>query len=546
MSTNLPPRSRPPENTSSSAPSGPDKEQYSLDEMMKALRDKEREKEAQGEVVTRSDGSIARKVKRRRRRSEQPDKVTPEREKKRLLVKVVIAAVLVLALFLAGLFLILMQNSKGHRDKLAAQAAEWSGAEVELKGLKRMPFSVSLKEANFKWDQSYYVRDLALTNIKGDVRFFNYLGARPSGLEIGGKKGRLVLGMPTATNVSSETSESLEEEDFPFGFDQYYCNALDVMFGTDAPIGMSGVNTIFSYVGGDGYQVTLDEGAFRVDGWDEFSISKGVMRYKGGVLNLKSLSLEHPTENKTSLAADLELSGEIFMESGKDSTLKISSEKYPMGGLIGKELSRFFSGTVVSSTGEVRFTVGDDYFNEVEIELKASSAKMKRLPFLTNLHSLFPDHNLDILEFHEGVTNSPILGTVRVRPEGVAFENFEMSEKGKVSLQGGLIIANDGRIAGRIKIFINRFYLSSQDRFKNSPHLVGSDTTGLVSFSFDIGGTVDQPTDTFLQVIGVDSTSLPSTNPADGTGGDIWKKLSNPVDEDPSIAPEPFNPLEGE
>ena len=542
MSTNIPPRSRPPEHDSSSFPSGPEKAQYSLDEMMKALRDKEREKEAQGEVVTRSDGTIARKVKRRKRRSEQPDKITPEREKKRLLVKVVIAATLVLVLFLSVLFLILMQNSKGHRDKLAQQASEWSGAEVELKGLKRMPFSVSLKEANFKWDQSSFVRSLELNTIKGDVRFLNYLGARPSGLEIGGKKGLLMLAMPTTVG---ESGESLDEEEFPFGFDQYYCSSLDVLFGTDAPIGFSDVSAIFSYVGGDGYQVTLDEGAFRVDGWEEFPVSKGVMRFNDGVLNLVSLSLKHPTDDGISLASDLELSGEVLLEPGRESTLEIATEKFPMGVLVGKQLSRFFTGSIVASSGKVHFTVGNDYFDEVEIDLQASSSKMMRLPFLANLHSLFPDHNLDILEFHEGITKSPIVGTVRVKPEGVALENFELSEKGKVSLKGSLVIANDGRIGGRIEIFINRFYLSSQDRFKNSPHLVGSDTTGLVNFSFDVGGTIDEPTDTFLQAIGVDSTTLPSDNPTGGTEDKTWENLLRPLEEG-GLIPDPLNPLEGE
>lgn len=543
MSTNIPPRSRLPESHPESASSGPEKEQYSLDEMMKALRNKEREKEAQGEVVTRSDGSVARKVKRRRRRSEQPDQVTPEGEKKRLLVKVVIGATLILFLFLAVLFLILKQNSKGHRDHLAQQASDWSGAEVELKGLKRMPFSVSIKEGNFEWDESFYVRKLSLNNIKGDVRFLNYLGARPSGLQLGGGKGQLILAMPAAAR--GESGGPLDEEDFPFDFDQYFCDSLDVLFGNDAAIGFSDVGAIFSYVGGDGYQVTLEEGSFRVDGWEEFPVSKAIMRFKDGVLSLKPLSLKHPIEDGTKLASDLELSGEILLEDGKESTLDITTEKFPMGSLIGKQLSRFFSGSVVSSTGKVHFKVGDDYFDEVVIDIKANSAKINRLPFLANLHALFPEHNLDNLEFHEGITNSPITGTVRVKRGGVALENFELSEKGKISLKGSLGVANDGRIGGQIKIFINRFYLSSQDRFKSSPHLVGSDTTGLVSFSFDVGGTVEQPTDTFLQVIGVDSTSLPIESPADGTGHEIWDKFLKTEEKDP-LSPESFDLFEGE
>jgi hypothetical protein len=540
MSANIPPRSSQGESNLDSAPLGPEKEQYSLDEMMKALRDKERAKEAQGEVVTRSDGTIARKVKRRRRRSEQADQDSPEREKKRLLAKVVIGATLCLFLFLTILFLILMQNSKGHRDKLAQQASDWSGAKVEFKGLKRMPFSVSIKDANFKWDQTNFVQNLTLNNIEGHVRFLNYLGARPSGLQIGGSKGQLRFAMPSATG---EAGDSLGEEDFPFGFDEYYCNSLDVFFGADAPIGFSEVDAIFSYAGDGGYQVTLDEGTFRADGWEDFTVSKSVMRFKDGVLNLKALSLKHPLKSGVPLASDLKLSGEVLMEPGEESELEISTGQFPLDALIGKRLSRFFSGSVVSSSGKVQFTVGNDYFDEVEIDLEASATKINRLPFLVNLHSLFPSHNLDVLEFHEGISNSPITGKVRVKPEGVALENFQFSEKGKVSLSGSLLIANDGRIGGRFEISINRFYLSSQERFKGSPHLVGSDTTGIVTFSFDVGGTVDRPTDTFLEMIGVDTKGLQADDPANESKDKIWENLLNPLEEKAPLDPDILKPL---
>ena len=540
MSTNLPPRSSQGENNLDSASLGPEKEQYSLDEMMKALRDKERAKEAQGEVVTRSDGTVARKVKRRRRRSGQANQDSPEREKKRLLVKVVIGATLCLFLFLTILFLILMQNSKGHRDKLAQQASDWSGAKVEFKGLKRMPFSVSIKDANFKWDQTNFVQNLTLNNIEGHVRFLNYLGARPSGLQIGGSKGQLRFGMPSA---AGEAGDPLGEEDFPFGFDEYYCNSLDVFFGVDAPIGFSEVDAIFSYAGDGGYQVTLDEGTFRADGWEDFIVSKSVMRFKDNVLNLKALSLKHPLKSGVPLAPDLKLSGEVLMEPGEESELEISTGQFPLDALIGKRLSRFFSGSVVSSSGKVQFTIGNDYFDEVEIDLEASAAKINRLPFLVNLHSLFPSHNLDVLEFHEGISNSPITGKVRVKPEGVALENFQFSEKGKVSVSGSLLIANDGRIGGRFEISINRFYLSSQERFKGSPHLVGSDTTGVVTFSFDVGGTVDRPTDTFLEMIGVDSKGLQADDPAHESKDKIWENLLNPLDEKAPLDPDILKPL---
>ena len=68
--------------------------------------------------------------------------------------------------------------------------------------------------------------------------------------------------------------------------------------------------------------------------------------------------------------------------------------------------------------------------------------------------------------------------------------------------------------------------------------MIGSDTTGLVSFSFDVGGTVDRPTDTFLQVIGVDSKTFQVDDPTDGSKDKIWQNLLNPLEEKVPVDPE--------
>ncbi len=103
MSSALPPRSNQPKAESANSPvsSDAEKDSYTLDEMMKALRDGEREREPTSEVVTRSDGSVVHRVKRRKRRSGQPEKTKsertiPEKKKKRFLLKLVVCRSLVL------------------------------------------------------------------------------------------------------------------------------------------------------------------------------------------------------------------------------------------------------------------------------------------------------------------------------------------------------------------------------------------------------------------------------------------------------------------
>ncbi|MFT6861789.1 MAG: hypothetical protein ACJAVK_000342 [Akkermansiaceae bacterium] len=540
MNTNLPPRSLPPEGEPGSLSPEEKKEQYNLDEIMKALRDKEREKDERGEVVTRADGTIARKVKRRRRRSDQPEKVdAPQKEKKRLLFKVVVAATLMLLLCLAGLFLILLQNSKGHRETLEQRASGWTGAKVEFKGLKRMPFSCSMQGATFEWDQNSMIKSLKLQKISGDVEFRNYLGLRPSGVQIGGMTGTMVLGLPFG---KSESGQSLDEADFPFDFDQYFCESLDVTFGGTSPIGITGAGASLGSIGEEGYQLILDQGSFRLNGWNDFPIANGLMRFKEGVLNVKSLSLEHPTNEGTSLATDLQLSGKIPLKRGEKAILEIKSEEFPLEVLLGKRLALFFSGTTIASTGKVFFTVGNDYLDEIKIDFTATTAKMAKLPFLANLDMLFPEHNLDSLEFSEGITKAPIMGTLRVRPEGVAMEGLEMALHGKVKLRGSMVIGKSGVIGGGFDLWINRFYLTSQPRFKKSPLIVQSEASGFVKVNFKVKGTIAEPDDTFLEAIGVDSGSV---RPAgDGSGEiDVWDSLQK-LEEEPSLLPDGFGPIE--
>lgn len=539
MSTNLPPRSLPPEKEPVSSIPEARKDQYSLEEMMKALRDKEREKDEKGEVVTRSDGTVARKVKRRRRRSDQPEKPTPETEKKRLLLKVVLCAVLVLATCLTGLFLVLRQNSKGHVETLETQTAEWTGAKVNFKGFKRMPFSASMQGASFVWDQESFIKSLELQAVSGDVRFFNFLGARPSGLQIGGLTGQMVVGNALGR---SEPENPLEEEDFPFNFKQYFCESLNVSFGEGAPIGFKGASVGLRSIGQEGYQVTLDQGFFRLEGWEDLPIANGLIRYKNGVLTVNSLSLEHPVVGSSTLAHDLEMSGEIPLKNGQKVELEISTEEFPLEVLVGKKLARLMSGSIVSSKGKVSYTVGNRYFDEIEIGFSARSTKLARFPFLANLHSLFPENNLDQLEFGEGISKIPITGTLRILPEGVVIENLDMALKGKVKFRGSFGVGKLGNIAGDVELWVNRFFLTSQERFKNSPLLLGTEASGFVKVEFDVKGTLDEPDDGFLGEIGVDSTTV--RPPETGKDGGVWERLQR-GEEKPLPIPN-FDDLDGE
>ena len=501
------------------------KDQYSLDEMMKALREKERAKDEEGEVVTRSDGSVARKVKRRRRRSDQPEKASPEKEKKNLLFKVTMVACLFFALFLVGFFIILSHNSKSHREGLEKTASEWTGAEVDLQAYKRLPFSLNAKALHLTWPESSYLRELSFSKIDGDANFTSFLGARLGGLQIGGATGKLVTGMP---RVKGTVGHSFEEADFPFTFDQYYCQALDVIFGKSTQLGLRGVSASLRHIPNEGNQLTIDQGTMMLEGWKPFPISSGLMRFRDGVIDLKSLSLDPPESDDTLLTSSLKLSGLIPLKRGEKVRLKAETAQFSLSGLIGERLARFFSGAVIESHGEILYTMGEDELDEVVIRFSADQVRLSNLPFLGHLAELFPDRQLEELKFGSGLTGSAITGVLRVRPEGIAIENIEMAQKGNLRFRGGIVISKAGNIGGKVALSINRVFFASNELLVNSPLLRGTESTGYVKVDFRLGGTLAKPSDTFASELGI-GRRLPGLNkPQSGAFEDLWDELGTP------------------
>lgn len=525
MSTNLPPRRVSAGDEDGPESSGPLKDQYSLDEMMRALRDKEREKEEKGEVVTRADGTVARKIKRRHRRSKQPGKETPEMARKKIIVRVVLVALLVLILLLTGLFLIIHQNSKGYREGLEEMAANWTGAEeVSLGGLKRLPGSCTINAARFSWLGDSFIKDLQVNKVTGEVGFAAFFGARPGGPQLGGRSGKMTLQNPSS---AWEGIALQDEDEFPFRFSQYFCEALDVRFGERGPVALKDASVILSYEGLEGYQVTIDEGILQLAGWNDFPISSALLRFREGEIDIRRISLEQTRSDGVTLGGGLDLRGKFPLKPGAQARLELETEDFPLELLVGKRLSRFIQGSLIKSEGEVGFTVGADELDEVRVDFEGKRARMDGLPFLMNLDSLFPDQGFDVLEFEEGVSKASLSGTLRVRPEGMALENLELAgRKGQLQFEGGLIIGNDDRLEGVFDVTMNRVYLTSHPKLKNSP-LLAESSDGYVRFRFRVGGTLRKPTDTFLEVIGLDSAVLPG-EAKEGNAEDLWDRLLDP------------------
>lgn len=525
MSQSIPPRQSPPNDPPEPPEDGPtpeQKEQYSLNEMLRALRDQERQKEEKGEIVTRSDGSIARKVKRRRRRSDQPetDKAAPEKVKKRIVVKILIAAAICLFALLGFLALILSFNTKAYSEKAEVRAGEWTGAEVELNGLKLMPTSVKMSEASFTWPQTSYFRSLNLKRLDGHAGLLSFFGATMGGLEVGGTVGELMIAMPSAVGA---VGTHYEDEKFPFNFGRYFCDTLDVGFGESNVLALKGASVSLRHLGDKGWRASIDQGILSLKGWEDFPIANGMVHFRDGEVELASLTLERPSRDASAVSGSLKLSGIIPLTEGKSTTLPIEASGFPAEKLFGKQMGRLFDGLIRNSTGEITYTMGNESFDEIELHYVADYLEMVNFPFLLDLRELFPGEGYDTIQFE-----SDVEGTLRVRPEGVAIEKIKMSHKKTFRLNGNLIVSPAGELAGNLTLWINHGLIVAEPRLKSYPGL-NKVEKAFSRVDFEVGGTMDAPTDTFRTAAGL-RVALPGVREptAAPPGEDLWDRFTKP------------------
>ncbi|MGC6567516.1 MAG: hypothetical protein ACON38_18120 [Akkermansiaceae bacterium] len=488
--------------------------------MMKALREKEREKEAQGEIVTRSDGSVARKVKVRKRRSDQPEKASPEKAKKSLIFKILLAASLCLILVLTAVFVLVSFNSKSYREETEKKAGEWVGAEVNLNGLKLLPSSVKMTDASFVWPENSYVRSLKLKRIQGHASLLSFLGSRMGGVEVGGAIGELVVAMPVG---EGQVVQDLEEEEFPFGFDRYYCDALDVTFGENGGLLLKGASVSLRHMGAQGFRVGIDEGGLQLRGWEMFPIANAIIKVEGDELLIEPLTLEMPIDDLQTLSASLRIEGGISLTEGETSELDFEASNFPAPLLFGNQLGRLFEGEIrTTEEGKLIYQTGEDFPEEFSLKFRGHQFELKDLPFLAALKEMFPNEGYDQIYF-----DTDISGVLRARSGGVALESFKMAQKDIFRLSGSMIVSNEGQLAGRLTLLINRGLINSEPRLKSYPGL-NKIEKAYSRVDFELSGTVDEPDDNFRIVTGLESR-LPGTGKIiKEDNEDLWDTITKP------------------
>lgn len=516
------PAQRAPKPAAHDEPAVGSQQSISLDEMMKKLRENERQKDEAGEMVTRSDGSTARRVRRRKRRSEQKEKKeTKEASKKSVIIKSAFLVGFFLFLLMAGLFTLVAFNSDRYEEKLESRLGEWVGADVDLITHKLLPGSIEANRVSLVWPEDSHVSELTINRIEGNINFTSLLGARLGGQAVGGRNGTLVLRSP---ETPGQVVKEIFPADYPFNFNRYFCNLLDVQFGDTGQLSLKGAETSLRHFSNEGFRALVSGGTFQLQGWPDFEISNALLRFSDDGVKLDPVRLSTITDSAYHTSSALTLKGTIPLKRGEKAQLNFALTDFPVDVITGNHMGSFFSGSIRETTEGVAFyTAGNDSLDSMVLPFKGDRFVLKRFPVVENLKKILFE---DVEE--ELVFNSDIGGLFRWSSRGSSIENLEMSNK-NIRLEGGLVISAAGKIRGKITLWISMGFINDKPRLKNHPAFSrrGGEGNGYAIIDVNLMGTTKLPDDDFGVTVGFQSMGNEQEKKARKSVEELWDSLDD-------------------
>jgi hypothetical protein len=478
-----------------SAQSEPEK--YSIDEMMDRLKNRPAEEPLQdGELVTRSDGSQAIRVRKRKRRSHQPHKEEIKGNRRARMLQVSGALVLILlAAFAAGVAMV-YANSAPFRTGLIQKIAASTGAAVELRQFRMNPTSANAGMLTLTWPEGNALRELSLRGFRAEVFPASFLGKSMVGEEVVFGEGTLSLRVPVA---GEPRRESPAPDATPaIRFKRYAVPKLHMIVGDpSAPwIQMRNTEGSFQPVSPVGRaQLLLNRGEVSIKGWPKLRMNRSHIEFRDTEVDVVGMRLLHETDAR----GVFEMSGTVSPYSpDRASTLAIHMESFLFSGLVGEEVGRLFSGRVdtmdSAKSNYLSFSPSATPNASMAVSLRGSltsSFEINGFPFLTVLSQALDDKWFLAPTFEGDVT-----GSLRRADGAVAFSEMSFENKDRMALRGGISLAADRRLSGNLEVGVaEAMILASKNRRLEA--MFSPTREGFRWVTLTIGGTSSNPTDDF-------------------------------------------------
>lgn len=461
-----------------------DKRTYSVDEMMDRLREGDREKREEGELVTREDGSQVMRVKKRKRRSKQKKEEVAKRRKRLVLLRTISIVAIPLFLGLGIVYLLAKYHSPSFSEEVIATIWEKTGSSAKIKQFSPTGNQVTASSALLSWPDGSRLDQLQVSGVSGDLNPLSFVTGNFRGEELRGEKGFLLTSNRSDRKVNAPEGKVRETP----GFQRYASNYFSFFFGRmNSPFRLEGsrvrlISTNYSQ------QLSLTGGNLNAASWGVVPLKRGTLEFLNETIKVISLRFEEE-ERHLVFSGDLNLSDSLH-------SLSVEVIEGSVGNVAGFQFEELISSDISGSTGTLVFRPWEVESHEVTISCAPEYLTIENFAFLDILEELYGDDRFESFEF-EVERDFDLIRSVN----GIEIKNLELLELGILAIQGNIKVVDED-LQGTIQVGLpdhKRLTISSKKRksfFENGTH-----KDGFFWFEVELDGSPDSPKDNFLRYL---------------------------------------------
>jgi hypothetical protein len=502
-----------------------EQEHYSLDEMMQRLKERGHE---EGELVTRADGTVAIKVKKRKRRSKQPIKEQAKRAQRMRLFQIGTVFTLLTIVLATAVGMLFYYNSNAFREATLQKISEWTGANVELAEFSVTPNSARAGNALFQWPEGNYLRSLQLTHPSAVLDITSFIGNRWGGTAVLAKSGKLVFSDAKSSAPKSFANPATSAT-FPFAFSSYRCEKLDItgLRDNQSPWFQVEATEASLIKTSRGAQTRFTGGMIKLPGMQKINVDRGSIYFELGQMRIEKLRLKVGEGT-----GSMELENSIELYSPTRAEMQVMLENFPLDVLMGQELDVIFSGFVDTPSNSLNrlcsFTLGDLDSFKLQLGFRGSerdALTVRNLPFLRELST-----ELQNPEYaRQFAFTDRVEGELIRTANSTKINELRLEKKGHFAIRGQIEVI-DRILSGTLQVGLPTELLWNSKEHGALKRIFTRQQDGFLWCSVELSGQPGKPMDNFTsqyqRALEQESAS-PTAPPVKKPELDIEKELEN-------------------
>jgi hypothetical protein len=472
-------------------------ENYSIDDMIDRLKRRPQDETGEsGEFVTRADGTQAIRIRKRKRRSNQPHKDEQSKIRRMRMLQVSGALLLIVFAGLAAGGAMIFGNSPVYRNRLLSGAHTLTGADVVLTEFRVNPKTANAGLITLTWPEGHIMRHLLVRSIRAEIFPASFLGKALTGEEITAGQAELTLDFPVPSQP--RTAPAIQSEPMDIRFKRYAVNNLRLSLGpktspllwlrdSEFTLQDNGQNTQL--------QLLINRGSLAIPDAPSWRLDRGHLEFRGDDIDVIGIRLLHETDNR----GHMKFTGTVQpYETERQSTLAIQLDSFLFEGLVGSRLGKVFIGRVNTSEAArsnfFSFTPAREANGVLDVTFEntlATPFEASGFPAFKLLARL-----LDDAWFESPVFEADVRGTVRRADGEIVIADLVCENRSRISLKANLRVTPDHNLTGTMRMGIAETMLkSAQNRRLDS--VFGEAKNGFRWVELAISGRADAPHDNF-------------------------------------------------